>query len=81
VRFPYTMLTLQPVSSHFSSRGVGGGGVGANPLVELTVNSKEEILKTFVPITSKNSVSVLPCVHKDVFQLSNTFRKVLKSIQ
>ncbi len=35
-------------------KGVGGGG--ENLLVEVTVNSKE--VKSFVPITSKNSASV-----------------------
>jgi hypothetical protein len=39
------------------SRG-GGGGVKSNLLVKVTVNSKEENSKTFVPITSTNSVSV-----------------------
>ncbi len=34
-------------------RGVGG----KIPLAETTVNRKEEKLKTFVPITSKNSAS------------------------
>ncbi len=30
-----------------------------NPLAQVTVNSKEENIKTFVSITSKNSASVL----------------------
>ncbi len=42
--------------------GGGEGGGEKNPLVEVTVNSKEDnSLKTFVPITSKNSASVLYC--------------------
>jgi hypothetical protein len=38
--------------------GEGEGG-WLNPLIEVTVNSKEESLKTFVPITSKNPALVL----------------------
>jgi hypothetical protein len=40
----------------------GGGGVNSVNTVDVTVNSKEETLKTFVPITPKNSASVY-CVH------------------
>ncbi len=59
LRFPYTMTTLQtsfPLSNHFCW---GEGGGRENPLVEVTVNSKEEnsTLKTFVPVTFKNSAS------------------------
>ncbi len=36
----------------------GGGGGLSNPLLVVTVNSKEETLNTFVPITSKNSAAV-----------------------
>jgi hypothetical protein len=36
----------------------GGGGRRVKFVVEVTVNSKEETLKTFVPITYKNSASV-----------------------
>ncbi len=37
----------------------GGGGREENILAEVTVNSKEETLKTFVLSTSKNSASSL----------------------
>ncbi len=37
-------LHYRPVSNHFWPPGVGGGG---NPLVEVTVNSKEEISSDF----------------------------------
>jgi hypothetical protein len=46
-------LHYNPVSNHFCS----GGGGGVKPLVDVTVNSKEENSYYFVPITSKNSAS------------------------
>ncbi len=49
------MLTLQ---TRFKPLLLKGGGGGYNPLTEVTVNSNEETLKTFVLITSKNSASV-----------------------
>jgi hypothetical protein len=41
------MVTLHPVSNHFCW---GGGGGGVNPLVEVTVNSKEKNSQDFCPI-------------------------------
>ncbi len=45
----------KPVSNHFCARG----WEGVNPLVEMTVSSKEKTLKPFVPITTKNSASTV----------------------
>ncbi len=45
------------------ARGEGGGGY--DPLEEVTVNTKEENSKTFVPIAAKNSVS--DDVHISIF--------------
>jgi hypothetical protein len=49
LRFPYTMFTLQ---TKFNS-------LLLNPLVEVTVNTvaRRKTLKTFAPVTSKNSAS------------------------
>ncbi len=60
MRFPFTMFTF-----HTSFKplllGVGGGGWGRGikSIIEVTVNSKVETLKIFVPNTSKNSASGL----------------------
>jgi hypothetical protein len=43
----------------FEPTFAGGGRGRENPFVEVTVNSKEETLKTFMSITSKNSASIL----------------------
>ncbi len=50
--FNIQFLHYKPVSNHVCWVGRGG-----NPLVEVTVNSKEETLKPFVPNTSKNLAS------------------------
>jgi hypothetical protein len=45
------------ITNQFHTNSARGGG-GGNLLVEVTVNSKKEkTLKTFVPITYKNSAS------------------------
>ncbi len=49
------------ITNQFQTTSAQRGG-GVNPLVEVTVNSKEQTLKTFVQITSKNSASVQPTV-------------------
>ena len=48
LRFPYTMFTLQ--TSYIP--------ILLNLLVVVTLNSERETLKTFVPVTSKNSASL-----------------------
>jgi hypothetical protein len=50
--FVYNVYITNQFQNTFA-RGGGGGGGGVNPLVAVTVNSKE----TFVPITSENSTS------------------------
>ncbi len=52
--FVYNVHITNQFQTTFAQRG------GGDPLVEVTVNTKEEILKTFVPITSKKSASALP---------------------
>ncbi len=56
--FPYTMITVlyRAVSNHFCSRGKGSKSAST---VEVTVNSKEKTLKSFVPIKSQNSAPVV----------------------
>ena len=53
--FIYNDYFIRPVSNHFCSKGEGSKSVST---VEVTVYSKEKILKTFVPITSQNSAPV-----------------------
>jgi hypothetical protein len=48
------MFTLQ-LQTIFKPLSIKEGGV--NPLVEITVNGKDENVQTFVPVTSKNSDS------------------------
>ncbi len=49
------------ITNQFQTTFAPGGGGGVKSLVQVTVNSKEEIsFKIFIPITSKNSASVGP---------------------
>jgi hypothetical protein len=48
------MFTLH---TSFKPLLLGGGGGRVKSVVEVTVNSKEENCKIFVPVTSKNSAS------------------------
>jgi hypothetical protein len=62
----YIVYTTNQLLTTFDQGGGGG------PLVEVTVKIvKKKILKTFVPITSKNSVSVQK-VHKQIEILIQT---------
>ncbi len=50
----YDVYITNQFQTNFA-HGVGGGGAGIKPLVEVNVNSKEE--NSFFPIMSKNSAS------------------------
>jgi hypothetical protein len=54
-------LQYKPVSYHFLSRGGE-----CNPLVEVPVNRRRKTLKTFVPITSRNSDSGLDTDRREI---------------
>ncbi len=65
----YNVYITNQFQTNFAWAGVGGGW-GEKSIVDVTVNSKKETLKTFVPITSKNSASVhgpIGCTEEDQF--------------
>ncbi len=47
LKFPYKSFTNFYIANQFQTAFAGGGD--GDPLVEVTVNSKEETLETFVP--------------------------------
>ncbi len=70
MRFPYKMLYYKPVSNHFAQEG-GEGGLKS--VIGGLRKARRKTLKTFVPITSKNSASAAE--QQGIFLFINKMKK------